>query len=209
MDLVDLYYSINVGEIPENINEYKRTKLLFDYLLESGLDEGKIITTMITKFPNKNCLTINDLPDSLWNESLIIRNKFYYHKELQILSPPPSWEETTPFYLEMKIKYTSEDILKYFIKRFNIREEWINKEKEIGSINFLLTAYKKYSFIEPVDYILHLIDYVAALSIKVNTIYDLRTYENELAEYLECDIENAKSSHKNKVIWRTDVLCGI
>ena len=39
MDLVDLYYSINVGEMPENINEYKRTKLLFDYLLESGLDE--------------------------------------------------------------------------------------------------------------------------------------------------------------------------
>lgn len=208
MDLVNLYYDYLTGETPENINDYNKTKMLFDYLLESGIEKNVLVSTMASEFPNKDMLTIEDIPDSLWENSLLKRNTFYYHKELQIISPPPTWDQVYPFYLEMKIKYTSNDILKYFIERFNIRQEWMNSEKEIGSINFLLKNYSKYSFIEPVDFLLHLIDYVASTDNNVSTIYDLRDFENDLATYLELDIENAKVNNKNKIIWRMDV-CGI
>jgi hypothetical protein len=206
--LVNLYYNYVAGETPENENDYNYTKLLFDYLIESGLDKKEIILSVLEDFPNKEKLTIEDIPDNLWNNSLIRRNTFYYHPELQIISPPPTWDKCYPFYLEMKIKYTIEDILKYFIKRFKLNEEWVNKDKEIGSIKYLLNSYKKYNFIEPVDFILHLIDYVISIDVKVETIYDLTAYELQLADYLETDIENAKSKGKNKIIWRMDV-CGI
>ena len=180
--------------------------MLFDYLLESGcILVDDIVMNIITHFPNKEVLYPDDLPDNLWNDSLLERHTFYYHKELQILSPPPTWDKSFPFYIEMKIQYTIENILDYFSKTFNINKDWISREKEIGSIKYLLKEYKKFGFIESVDFILHLIDYVCSLGIKAKSIYDLRDYENDYAELLENDISNAKSCHKNKVIWRMDV----
>lgn len=208
INLTNFYYDFVVGEYPENKADYIKTKMLFEYLLESGCSQKFLLTKIIAEFENKNSLTEEDIPDSLWEGSLLIRNKFYYHKELQILSPPPTWDNSYPFYIEMKIQYSIEDVLDYFIETFNINKDWINKEKELGSIKYLLNNYIKYGFIEPVDYLLHLIDYVKSLDCKISSIYDLRKYETECIEYLELDIANAKSSNKNKVIWRMSV-CGI
>ena len=206
MDVVKLtnfYYDFVVGEQPEKINE--RTKLLFEHLSESGCTPKQLFGTIIEEFPNKDELTIEDIPDSLWEGSLIERNKFYYHKELQILSPPPTWDKSFPFYIEMKIQYSIEDALKYFIKQFKINESWMNKDKELGSIRYLLKDYKKYGFIEPVDFFLHIIDYVCSKGVKINSIYDLRDYELEYTQLLELDILNSKALKKNRVVWRMDV----
>ena len=206
MDVVKLtnfYYDFVVGEQPEKINE--RTKLLFEHLNESGCTPKQLFGTIIEEFPNKDELTIEDIPDSLWEGSLIERNKFYYHKELQILSPPPTWDKSFPFYIEMKIQYSIEDALKYFIKQFKINESWMSKDKELGSIRYLLKDYKKYGFMEPVDFFLHIIDYVCSKGVKINSIYDLRDYELEYTQLLELDILNSKALKKNRVIWRMDV----
>ena len=206
MDVVKLtnfYYDFVVGEQPEKINE--KTKLLFEHLSESGCTPKQLFGTIIEEFPNKDELTIEDIPDSLWEGSLIERNKFYYHKELQILSPPPTWDKSFPFYIEMKIQYSIEDALKYFIKQFKINESWISKDKELGSIRYLLKDYKKYGFMEPVDFFLHIIDYVCSKGVKINSIYDLRDYELEYTQLLELDILNSKVLKKNRVVWRMDV----
>lgn len=207
MVLTDFYYSYVVGEFPEDKNNYNKTKLLFDYLLEAGIDEGNLLLNIMKTFPNKDYLTIDDIPDTMWEDSLLKRNTFYYHKELQILSPPPTWDECYPFYLEMKIQYKEKDVLNYFAKTFNINSEWINEEQEIGAIKYLINNYKKFNFMEPVDFLLHLIDYVKSLGVKANKIYDIRSYENELAELLEKDILDSKINKKDTVVWRTDVLC--
>lgn len=202
MQLINFYYDYVVGELPEDNNTITKTKLLFDYLSESGLSEKDLLITILNDFPNKDLLTPEDLPNSLWDNSLLERDKFYFHKELQIISPPPTWDECFPFYLEMKIQYTINNVLDYFVQTFNINSEWINKEKELGSIKYLLKDYKKYSFVEPIDFILHLIDYTKSISVNVNSIYDLREYEIETAEFLTLDVENAKTIKKNVVIWR-------
>lgn len=206
MDVVKLtnfYYDFVVGEQPEEVD--KSTELLFAHLLESGCSNKALLGAIIEEFPNKDKLTINDIPDSLWEGSLLERNKFYFHKELQILSPPPTWDKSFPFYIEMKIQYAVDDILKYFIKRFNINEDWMNKEKELGSIKYLLKDYKKFSFMDPVDFLLHLIDYTYSIGTKAISIYDISNKDTEYAELIELDINNAKASKKNKVIWRMDV----
>lgn len=206
--LTDFYYNFVVGETPEDEESYIKTRMLFDYLSQSGCTLEDIVTEVITNFPNRDVLYPDDIPDDLWGASLLERHKFYFHKELQVLSPPPTWDESFPFYIEMKIQYSIGDILNYFIKSFKLNESWVSRDKELGSIKYLLKDYKKYGFIEPVDFLLHIIDYVASLGVKVNSIYDLRDYEAEYAELLEKDVANSKSCSKNKVIWRMDV-CGM
>jgi hypothetical protein len=203
-NLVDFYYGFVVGAIPDDEVQFKRTEMLFEHLKESGCTLEDITHCIITHFPNKDMLTPDDLPDVLWGASLLSRGTFYFHKELQLLSPPPTWDESFPFYIEMKIQYSIGDALEYFIKRFKLNEDWVSRDKELGSIKYLLKDYKKFNFVEPIDFLLHLIDYVASLNVKAKSIYDLRDYENDYAEILEIDINNAKSSNKNKVIWRMD-----
>lgn len=202
MDLVNFYYEYN-GEYPEDKNHVAKTKAVIEHLKDCGYTEEQIIDIIIKEFPNAEYLDFNNIPTSLWENSLLKKDKFYFHKELQITSPPPTWDKSFPFFLEMKIFYSEKDILNYYVKTFNIRGEWVNEDKEIGSIKYLLNKYKMFSFIEPVDYILHLIDYAKSLDVKPNNFYDLCNYELELAEYLERDIKNANLQKKNKIVWRS------
>lgn len=197
----DYYYDFLVGEYPSDEN-YRTTSLTFDYLKDAGFNSQEICN-IACDLPIADKITFDLLPDKLWDNSLIDRNKFYYHKELQILSPPPTWNETFPFYLEMKIRYTLDDLLDYFVRRAGVRQDWLNREKEIGSIKYLLNQYKKFKFMEPLDFLLHLIDFCIAKEVELNQIYDLTKYEIELAEFLEVDITNAVAQKKNVIVWRS------
>ena len=86
MNLIDFYYDFNVGESTENIKFLDKTNKLFNYLLEAGISENEIIDLIIREFDNKDYLTHEDLPDKLWDNSLLKRDTFYYHKDLEILS---------------------------------------------------------------------------------------------------------------------------
>ena len=205
--LTDLYYSNAIGVYPSDEKEILKTKSFFEYLIEAGCSKQEIIELILFDLKNENHLTINSLPDKLWDNSLLDRDTFYYHNELQILSPAPTLTESFPFYLEMKIKYTEKDVLNYFIKTFNIKEKWIDEDKEIGAIKYLLNNYKKYDFVQPIDYLLSLIYYVAGFNNnKINTFFDLRNYELDFTEVFEKDIISAKEHNKNNIIYRIDVL---
>ena len=81
----------------------------------------------------------------------------------------------------------------------------INKKKELGSIKYLLNEYKNikaFDFLEPIDFILFLIDYVANLDKKINTILKLNDYVYEFAEFETDMIINAKAANKDKIVWR-------
>ena len=200
----DFYYNFMIGEYPESHEDYIKTSNFFGYLEDSGISDGEIY--MITGLVKpKHVLTIDDIPDKIRESSLLEKDKFYYHKELIIVPPPPGWnvEEDYKFYREMKIRYTLDDALDYFIKSTGVRAEWVAREKEIGSIKYLLKEYKKFKFIEPLDFLLHLIDYCVSDNMEINTIYDLRHKEIELAEALEIDIANAVARGKNTIIWRS------
>lgn len=197
----DYYYNFLIGEYP-NDEDYRSTALIFEYLKDANVNEIDIYK-VIESMQIIHKLSFNDIPDYLWDKSILTKGVFYYHKELQIVSKPPTWEITYPHYLEMKIMYTLEDALNYFIERSNVRSEWINRDKEIGSIKFLLKDYIKFKFMEPLDFFLHLIDYSVSSKIELNSIYDLRHEEIALAKHLEIDLANAVAMGKNIVKWRS------
>lgn len=206
-NLLDIYYSEIIGEEITDKNIIKHNELVLDYLKESGLSDIEIFKLITNLKPSKDGkIEINNLPSTLWDNSLLEKDVFYYHKELKILPPPPNGKRKYIFYCEMKIKYTEKDVLKYFCNRFKINQEWIDENKEVGSIKFLLKEYNKFNFIKPVDFLLNLIDYVySANDTVINSLFQLREYEMEVASYLSNDVKNAEHQEKNKIIWRTDV----
>ena len=201
------YYDFNTGEFPENKDFIHITDNYFDYLIDAGFNKKDLYKLIINSLPNKDYLDFNCLPDYLWNDSLLDKDKFYFHKELQLGPLPPTWNKDYPYKLEMKIIYTKEDIYNYFIKTFKLDKDLmeINKKKELGSIKYLLNEYKNikaFDFLEPIDFILFLIDYVANLDKKINTILKLNDYVYEFAEFEKDMIINAKAANKDKIVWR-------
>ena len=47
INLVDFYYSAVVGNFPENEKEYNNTKMIFDYLLDSGCELNTILKVIL------------------------------------------------------------------------------------------------------------------------------------------------------------------
>ena len=198
--LLDVVYSLEEGTPSEEIKH--KDENLLSYLWDAGV-EPYMIANYALKVTTTNELSYNRLPEMLWEKSLLKRDTFYFHKELEILSPPSTWDEDKPFYLEMKIEYRINEALDYFLKSNKVREEWINRKKELGSLKFLLKEFEKYKFAEPIDFFLHLCDFAASKAEKnLQSIFDLNHYEVECAEYLEADIANARLQGKDKVIWR-------
>ena len=205
MNLIDFYY-YNLGEEPNHI-EKEITKNTFEHLKDNEYSDSDIIK-ILSYFPAKMALAHSDLPDYLWENSLIKRDTFYYHNELHITSPAPYWDFendkiiSSKFFLEIKIHFSIDDLINYYHKKFPIDLALHDKKKDIGSMEYLLKKYKDIDFIEPVDFILYLIDEAANQSEDSLEKIELKKYEKEAFEYLKHKTINAKAENVNKIIWR-------
>jgi hypothetical protein len=205
MDILDFYYQ-NIGEEPTDKHR-EITGKTFSYLKDNNFSD-KDILKIFKKLPVKTDLSFDDLPDELWENSLIKRNTYYYHNELHIISPAPYWDVLTDkivspkFYLEMKIKYTINNLIDYFYKTFPKNMNLVDDKKDVGSMNYLLNKYRKITFIETIDFILYLIDEAKNDEYVCNDILDVQRYEEKTFKYLENKVNNAMVEKKNIIIWR-------
>lgn len=205
MELLDFYY-YNLGEEPKEL-ERTITDNTFSYLKDNGYTENQIIE-LIKDLPPTMTLTPSDLPDKLWEGSLVKRDVFYYHSELHITSPAPYWDlendriVSSRFFLEMRIKYTVKDLIAYYYKKFPNDISLIDNKKDVGTMEYLLKKYSKVSFIEPIDFILYLIDEAADSGSEVNDMIELKRFENDTFKYLENKTINAAAEKMNRIIWR-------
>lgn len=205
MDIVNYYYN-NIGVMP-NDDEKNQTLKTINYLKDNNISIKEIID-IIDKIPYKKTLAPEDLPESLWHDSLIKRDMFYFHNEIHITSPAPYWNFennkiiSEKFYLEMKIKYTIDDLIKYYYKAFPNNKEFEDSKKDIGAMQYLLNQYKKIDFIENVDFILFLIDTCSDTQTDCIEILDLKKCQNENYKFVSNKALNAKFESKNKIIWR-------
>lgn len=205
MDLLEFYY-YNLGEEP---NEFERaiTKATLDHLKDNNLSDSEIIRMMET-FPAKMALSPSDLPDSLWENSLVKRDMFYYHGELHITSPAPYWDFendriiSSRFFLEMKIQYNIQDLISYYYKKFPMDTRLVDNKKDVGTMEYLLNKYKNIDIIEPVDFILFLIDEAVESDCELTEMIDLKRFEAQTLKYLEHKTMNAAVEKANKIIWR-------
>ena len=180
MNYADYYYEYHYGNYPFNEDKSYliRTQKTIDYLFEADFTSKEIIQ-IIEQSQKRKSFTYEDLPNSLWENSLLNKNVFYYHNQLQILSTPAKFNpitnqfKTSEFFIEMKIKYTEKDILNYFYNVFKIDPIFINENKDLGAISYLLKKYSKIDFMTSVDFILFLIDYAKLNYPYASSLFDI------------------------------------
>jgi hypothetical protein len=207
MDFVELYYENSQGCYPfeDDTNKIKSQKII-DYLIDAGIKTGDIYT-FIENAPASDCLNAEMLPEWLWEDSLLKKDRFYLHPELHIISQPPTWspckrEINYPFYLEMKIKFTPMDIINYFYNKVGISKLGMDEKRDIAAVKYLKDKFWKFPQGNDIDLILYCIDYAADQEDKVKTLIEVGKYELEVYESYTARIAEAKLLNAYQIVWR-------
>jgi len=210
MDYAEFYYSQVVGHYPFDTDVFKnKTQKVIDYLIDAGISENDILR-FIEESPPKDFLTPDDLPDWLWEGSLLKKDTFYYHNTLHIkpkapvFNPHSNKEIVEDFYLEMKIKFTMEDLINYFYDTLMISRELMDYKRDEGAFNHLLNRYDKLQFVESIDFVLALIDQCKPTSYfsTVHNVFDIRQAEAETFEMFKRMTAEAEYAKANVIVWR-------
>lgn len=211
MDYAEFYYNQVIGYYPFDTDDNRRqTEKTIQYLFDAGVSEEDVLR-FIEESPPKDCLTPDDLPDWLWEGSLLERDTFYYHHTLHIKPKAPIFdqntqkEKTDKFYLEMKIKYTMDDLIDYFYEVLKIDKDLCDYKKDGGSFNYLLNKYKKITFCEPIDFVLALIDSHKPENnqhFSVQNVLDIQEKEAEVYDMMKRKTLEASLHKANRIIWR-------
>lgn len=172
-----------------------KAKVIIDHLQDNGYSEKFILNYLIENGPS--------LKDFLWKDSLLKKDTFYYHSKLRITPKSPVWnvnirEKTNKFYLEMKIKFTIDDLLEYYYSTLNIPIAFKDYKRDSGAFKYMLS--KKYlDNLESIDFVLSLIDYNKENENDfLSSPFDLK-FQKEVYNRLDYIINNSKY---NKIIWR-------
>lgn len=164
MLILNQYYAKRNGYWPENHEDVNTTLRTIWYL---GINEIKPITILRELHKcDKDKVAIEDLSESLWEGSLTEKGHYYFHRALQIISPPPvfSLQQGSKFqddWCVPRLYFTAEDLTNYFWWKISPveREMWILGHDTNKEIQYLLNRFKtSISNIEPLDYLLFLLD---------------------------------------------------
>ena len=103
----------------------------------------------------------------------------FRHHELQIHSLPGGFDPETctvikrPYYLEMKSRYTMNNLLDYYYTKLVVPMLFRDEKRDIGAFKHLFSSFKS-PLIDSVDFILFVIDYVSSYEYKVNNPLELK-----------------------------------
>ena len=193
-------YEICFGEEPSD-KVYALLEIQYNRLIDNGFTDKEAQKIMLD-----NNLNTDDL---LFDDSIITTSddSIYFHNELQIHSKPGSYNPETgkvekqPYYLEMKRRYTMNDLLEYYYTKLMVPIQFRNEKRDIGAFKHIINDYK-FNDINTVDFILFIIDYVVSKEIKLNNPLDLKNWAQQTYEYLESYI----ICYKPKVVYREELI---
>lgn len=191
-------YEICCGVEPE-----EKDLLLLEIKYQRLIDNG------YTDKEAKNILINSklDIDNYEHTDSIIDENKLYRHHELQIHSLPGGFDPETctvikrPYYLEMKSRYTMNNLLDYYYTKLVVPMLFRDEKRDIGAFKHLLNSFKS-PLMDSVDFILFVIDYVSSYEYKVNNPLELKNWFQQTYEYLEQYV----LSTKIEIVNREDVL---
>lgn len=199
-DWRELFYNNFSAGFPDNEHDYERTLSTIEYMLDAGVNQSGIVAAM-TACSKKKVILKEYLPDELWEGSLIKRGEFYFHHILQLrpeqhFNPLTGEEKSRQFYLENKIRFTMSDLISYFMRQLGIDYELLDNKKFSSQFYHMLKA--RYSFIEPLDFVLALIDKAAAKHMIITEPFELKDQGNvgEVFQELKAHVAN-ESAHGN------------
>ena len=193
-------YELCYGVEPE-----ERDLLLLEIKHQRLLDNGYSIQEANNILINTKLNIDNyEHADSIINPEI---DPVYKHHELQIHSKPGGFDPATctiiksPYYLEMKCRYTMDNLLDYYYNKLIIPPLFRDTKRDIGAMNHLMSSFKS-PILNSVDFILFVIDYVASNEYKVTNPLELKNWFQSTYEYLEQFV----LSTKLELVNREDVL---
>lgn len=210
MDYTEFYYTHVVGCYSGETDRFWRiTDGTIAYMIDSGISQAKILRALEDSGTGEY-LTPSMLPDWLWEDSLVKRETYYYHNILQMTSRAPRYdihtekESIEKFWLEIKIRFTVEDLLAYFYKILKVNEELRDPKRDVGSFRFLLSKYRKIRIVEPLDFILLLLDFAGRESaLLASGALSIAQYESPVFERMKAIAAQAGVQKTNRIVWRT------
>ncbi len=209
MKELEIMYWTEVGYYPESEEEGERIQDIISYLCEAGINQKDIIKVIekdISKDPKK--VSFDDLPERLWENSLLEKGRFYYHRELRMRNKMPKLSKDMKnisvgdMKIEMKIIYTMDELLNYYYKKANIFMEIRDHKKDRGALNHLLKKYEKITSIEAIDFVLTMIDICNNEEIQINEVFDIEQKKGEAFNMIKQRQNEARAKGLNKIIWR-------
>lgn len=211
MDLIEYFYFNIICRPIESDEDYIKSKCTLEYLEDCNFNEKEIIN-LFSKW-DKKVIRINpeDIPLIAWDNSLLKKNTFYLHKELKLFpSPsivtPDGKENNHPYYMEIKIKYTIEDLLKYFYFYCGMPHSKMDEKLHTSQVKHLLERFKSYKDIQPIDLFLTLVDECNFQNFRCIQPFDLTSVASIVQnnyEKLKSNLAELHSQNKDKIIWRT------
>lgn len=206
--LTEYFYEHNIGYSVSDEYVNQTTKVI-EYLLECGFNKEDIISIVLNNEYDHEYLTFEDLPERLWKESLLEKNKYYMHQELHL----NSGSDVVDIYsgevvesnhaIEMKIAYGWMDVLKYYCNKFDTDINILNINKEVGALQYIYDlCAEKYTDLNSIDVLLYLIDNAASNSNKFVTVLNLQDYLYDTIVYMYSVKKELEYNNYNKIIWR-------
>ena len=193
-------YEICYGVEPED-KDLALLEIKYQRLLDNGYTSKEANKILIdTKLNIENY----EHADSIIESDI---DPIYRHHELQIHSKPGGFDPATctiiksPYYLEMKCRYTMDNLLDYYYSKLIVPPLFRDTKRDIGAMNHLINSFKS-PMINSVDFILFVIDYVASNEYKTTNPLELKNWFQSTYEYLEQFV----LSTKLELVNREDVL---
>ena len=200
-------YSLCRG-IEPNEEDFKKTLATVKYLKDNNKTNKEIIT--ILRECNKDKITGEDLPEYLWEDSLLQKGVFYYSDILHIKSKPPTFNPVTfevvsePFFMEIEIKFTIEDLLDYYYDKCRVPVEIRDRKKDKGAFLHLIKKYNAFKNVPGIDYVISLIEYASKDINKelITNVFEIEEYNKDVIEKFNAIYQQAEFEKANQIIWR-------
>lgn len=217
--LINDYLATRLGIEPSE-NDYKQLNATVGYLKDNGKTNKEIFKILMDSNTNlpEDCemsaieraiVKQTELPDYLWEDSLLQKDTYYYNNRLHICSNPPTWnpktfqEECEPFYMEMMIRFTIEDLLNMYYAECRVPLGLREKTRDIGALKHLLSKYNNLKA-PGLDYVMYMID-LASKDTETEFLanpFELENYSKQAFMELEGMVEEATLNNSNKITWR-------
>ena len=217
--LINDYLATRLGIEPSE-NDYKQLNATVSYLKDNGKTNKEIFKILMDSNTNlpEDCemsaieraiVRQTELPDYLWEDSLLQKDTYYYNNRLHICSNPPTWnpktfqEECEPFYMEMMIRFTMEDLLNMYYAECRVPLGLRERTRDIGALKHLLGKYNNLKA-PSLDYVMYMID-LASKDTETEFLanpFELENYSKQAFMELEGMVEEATLNNSNKITWR-------
>ena len=201
-------------------DEAIKTKSTIEYLFDNNLTEADIYNVIDEYEKPVKFMHPENLPDCLWDAgeisvrpnnsnafkipcNLIKRNRYLFHNELTI------WSNEDKHWVEPRILYTYEDLLKYFIRTHNVNTNYLEISRARQDLYYVYSKLNKdmkdLNYIaETIDLFLWLMDQFPMA--KTITFFNkLENYQDKLDEFVQ-RVEDFKYRGFG-IIWRADARC--